>query len=424
MNLVTGYYLLRAGYAVLFVDRSQDPRLGGAFQDFGATHGGEDARVFTLRENCYGFKASQEFPFFQQEKAYVQNRLSEEDWIWLRKFQQTSSELKRSFNQDILSLNQESLPLWRDLLREEKLAWDVDLRNNVLQLYTNLEDWQANHVLEERCGGLLRVLSRKALQSFYGFLRKDLRFVGGLEVAGFSLKIHQLAKNLLNYLEDYGAQYLWGEEVVRFEYKNQQVGGLMLLRGGVVRGAHYVISLGAYGGDFLSDLHLKQTLSGIFGVWIRVLLRAQEHNRPPVKIVQTDPGFVNVIPGKDEQGQSILRIGGGFEYLGYDFKRMKTAQKELLFAKLEKIAAIFFPKEYAFSLASGYLQKHKRYCIRPCTASGLGLYEVQKYQNGTVILTGGHSSGGFVQAPVVGQAVLQSLSDQTPHRMGLLYQAK
>jgi D-amino-acid dehydrogenase len=59
--------------------------------------------------------------------------------------------------------------------------------------------------------------------------------------------------------------------------------------------------------------------------------------------------------------------------------------------------------------------------VRPWTATGLGIFESTRTdQDGSFIITGGHNTGGFAQAPAVAMAVLASL-ERRSHLMHTLY---
>jgi hypothetical protein len=88
---------------------------------------------------------------------------------------------------------------------------------------------------------------------------------------------------------------------------------------------------------------------------------------------------------------------------------------------IEDTARHFFPAAYNQAQADGSLKAQRRYCIRPWTATGLGIFEsMQTAQDGLLIITGGHNTGGFAQAPAIGTAVLASLQGKH-HPMQTLY---
>jgi D-amino-acid dehydrogenase len=62
-----------------------------------------------------------------------------------------------------------------------------------------------------------------------------------------------------------------------------------------------------------------------------------------------------------------------------------------------------------------------RFCVRPWTASSLGVFEViPTVEGGRLVITGGHNTGGFAQAPAIAAAVLAELTGRR-HTMDVLY---
>ena len=65
-----------------------------------------------------------------------------------------------------------------------------------------------------------------------------------------------------------------------------------------------------------------------------------------------------------------------------------------------------------------------RACVRPWTATGLGIFEsTGTDRDGSFIITGGHNTGGFAQAPAVAMAVLAAI-ERRSHPMHTLYHPK
>jgi D-amino-acid dehydrogenase len=80
-----------------------------------------------------------------------------------------------------------------------------------------------------------------------------------------------------------------------------------------------------------------------------------------------------------------------------------------------------FPDKYALAVELGMNSGRPRYCIRPWTASGLGVFEcAETSDGGLAIVAGGHNTGGFAQSPSVACAVVAALRGE-PHPMHRLY---
>jgi folate-dependent phosphoribosylglycinamide formyltransferase PurN len=116
-------------------------------------------------------------------------------------------------------------------------------------------------------------------------------------------------------------------------------------------------------------------------------------------------------PGTDED---ILIFGGGYGYVGLDRPAPDSLEMKALYEELEEVALIYFPHNYAEAKRRGpmamYPSGHRRFCVRPFTPTGLGIFErIPTALGGQLIITGGNNTGGFAQAPAIACAVLRSL---------------
>ena len=431
VNMMTCYYLMREGYRVIVVDRFGDPRLGGSFEGFGCTSGGEDARIFTLRES-----------FEDYEKVIEEGRLkcgieeggwlgceggdfSEEDWVWLLNFGGGVSG-GMGFWEGMMGMNRLSGELWSNFFRENgELREGADFREGILKLYCSEGSFEGGVEKEEKTGGLIRVLEGSELLKEYGWLEGKVGsggVIGGIEVEGFSVRVHGLMKDLIGILELGGVDFIWGEEVTGIRYNGGgEVEGIEVC-GEVLRGGNYVFSLGAYGGKLLGELGLGGHIGGVFGVWLSLVNEGGLVEVSTKLELGGDFGmdFINIVASSVGDGEGVLRIGGGFGYIGSHFQNIVVAKKEELFEKLERVVEYFFREEYEKTRRLGVLESGKKYCIRPWAVSG-GLFEVLRGEGGgIVVVTGGNNTGGFSQAPVIGEAVVSALCGEE-HGLQSLY---
>jgi D-amino-acid dehydrogenase len=87
---------------------------------------------------------------------------------------------------------------------------------------------------------------------------------------------------------------------------------------------------------------------------------------------------------------------------------------------VEETVRNLFPKASGMSAAPTHRDEMKT-CVRPWTATGLGIFEnTGTDRDGSFIITGGHNTGGFAQAPAVAMAVLAAIEGRS-HLMHTLY---
>ncbi|MEA2498746.1 MAG: hypothetical protein QOH26_1151, partial [Actinomycetota bacterium] len=188
------------------------------------------------------------------------------------------------------------------------------------------------------------------------------------------------------------------------------------------RASNYVISPGVYGGDLLHGTASEDKLQGVLGVWITIPNLSPQMTHSIKSARKGHPAEdANITVTTDERERSVLVIGSGYGYTGLDPSSIDAEQLDLLYEATEDTARFLFPKGYEAAVEDGSLLASRRLCIRPWTASGLGLFEVQETDDGgRCIVTGGHNTGGFTQSLSVAQAVRATLLHR-PHPMQELY---
>jgi D-amino-acid dehydrogenase len=129
----------------------------------------------------------------------------------------------------------------------------------------------------------------------------------------------------------------------------------------------------------------------------------------------------NVIAGTDAQGKPAIHISSGHGYLGTEPAGFDCGHLDDLARAVDETARQYFPRQYKLACECGMVPLPHRYCVRPWTPSGLGLFEMApSVDGGLAIVTGGHNTGGYAQAPSTGQAVVAALAGR-PHPMHVLY---
>lgn len=114
-------------------------------------------------------------------------------------------------------------------------------------------------------------------------------------------------------------------------------------------------------------------------------------------------------------------IGSGYGYTGVDPFNVDKGLLQKIYDGLIDTAKIFFPQSYAAGQAAGSVEASLKYCVRPWTSNGLGLFEMRPSKaGGRLVITGGHNTGGFAQSPVIADAVAYGLQGGY-HEMHKLY---
>lgn len=422
VNLVTALRLVRDGYRVTVHDRSPDPRAQAPWAAYGCSRGGGDARMFTLTEaDGYHWTAGRTAPFRTplSEGGWSvaePSSLTERDLAWVREGASIPPWLAEAYTEDILLFNRRARDLWEEFVHEEpELFHDAGLRRGILRLYTDPHHLRVQVARQERVGALRRVLAPAEIAERHPALREAHAagvFAGGVEVTGFTVQIHRFVAGLVDLLEKAGATLRWERPVsVPDTY---DTGDLAKVRDGP-RADHYVLSPGVYGGGLLRGTASDGLIHGVLGGWVSVPNPAPElvHS---LKIGRTDhlTEDANVTVTTDPDGRSTLAIGSGYGWTGANPSNIDPAELDVLYRAVEDTVSRFFPGPFEEARRSGLLDESRRYCVRPWTASSLAVLELMEHPGGgLVVVTGGHNTGGFAQAPAVAEAVADALAGRS-----------
>ena len=433
VGVMTALRLVRAGFRVHILDACPDPRTAADWRRFGCTRGGGNARMFTLTEadnyndqDGSGIAAQ----LFRDPVSSCGWRICSEDSLgpdergWIDVHQRVAPWLARSFNQDIFAFNTESHSLWKDLRADMPQLFDgVELRDGILRLYTDPAHLERSVARHQAIGALRGRLEPLAIEARYPALADACTsglVAGGIEVVGFTVNVHDFVAKLLDVLEAAGATMSWETSVRKICRRAGRVAGLATDLG-VVAADHYVLSTGVYGQELLAGTASAGLIQGVLGVWM-TLPNLEPKLENSLKLARKGhmAEDANVTVARDAHGDDVLVYGSGYGYTGLHPGNILPDELDALYAAVEENVRAFFPRGHAAALDSGLLASSRRLCVRPWTATGLGVLEVLPAATGVLVVTGGHNTGGFAQAPSVAQAVLAAFRGQS-HPMHELY---
>jgi glycine/D-amino acid oxidase-like deaminating enzyme len=434
VNLISALYLARAGYKVVVCERSPDPRDDAHWTAYGCTRGGGDGRMFTLTEaDSYNGRAG-------PGNDLLTRPVSEDGWLvampgspsgaelcWADDFHRIPPWLAASYNKDIFDVNRVAGAGWARLLESDPdlFGETTGYRDGILRLYDD-EDYYRWHVARnDRVGAIRDVLTPGQVSDRYPALTEACAagtVAGGIEVVGFTVNIHTFVARIVDLLTMEGVRFRWRTSVTGIEWAMPGLAGGLETATEVIHSDHYVLSPGAYGGELLRGTESHERIQGMLGVWLTVpnVEPRLEHS---VKIARKGHTAeeTNVTLGTGESGEPVLICGSGYGWTGLDPGNVDAAELHALFEALADTIHRFFPRAYAAARDAGTLDASRRLCVRPWTSSCLGVFEtVPAAGGGALVVTGGHNTGGFTQAPAVADAVLAAL-DGRRHLMHTRY---
>ncbi len=438
VNLITAYYLLAAGYSVNLIEAANDPRKKSHWRTHGCTHGGENARMFSLTEadsyndQCLPEDVSEFNNIFRKnvsEHGWDIRQTKDNEFLdleWINDYEQLPTWLAKQYNQDILNFNAESKLLWADIqIKHPELFDEIGLSPDITRLYSDADSYQATHVRHTEIDSITQSFDIEQLVTKHPILSAvDAKnsIAGALETVGFTVNLHRFSHKLLNFMETQGLQCTWNETIEQIEYTdNGKVAKLHSNKREIVA-TNYVLSTGAYGNKLLVGTQSHNKIHGVLGTWL-VIPNLAPKLKHSLKIVRKDhiTEDANVTVAKNSQGEDVLILGSGYGYTGCDPDNIDQKQLRLMLAGVKNTVANYFPQAYETIKDHTLAEDECRYCIRPWTATSLGIFEsIATQQQGALIITGGNNTGGFAQSPVIAQAVLAKLNNQ-PHAMHNLY---
>ncbi|KAL9001387.1 MAG: hypothetical protein Q9169_000278 [Polycauliona sp. 2 TL-2023] len=425
MNLVTAEYLLTRGFSVRIVDAGPDPQSCKDWTRLGVTHGGGDARIFTHTEaDNYNEKGGE---IYQNMRSIFRHTGREGGWsvksprdfttveqAWVDAFERVPAWLARAFRQDMYQVNRDAGELWKEYMATTPdLFENVTFCKDVLRLYVEPTALTAACELNSELGTTIQTLSSeqiiKAHPCFASATASDY-LVGGLTVEGFTVNIHPFVGQLIGRIVELGGETAWNCQVQRIQRNASGEVTILESQIGQVEADRFVVSPGVTGNALLRGMACENLIQGVLGVWLQVP-NLCPHLQSSIKLHRRGHLVedINVTVATDaETGDPILLLGGGYGYIGMDWPQPDCPEIMALFNELEEVVRIYFPEAHAVAKERSTLwpDGQYRFCIRPFTPTGLGIFErVRTAGGGSLIVTGGNNTGGFAQSPAVARAV-------------------
>ncbi|KAL6851829.1 nucleotide-binding domain-containing protein [Trichoderma novae-zelandiae] len=429
VNLITALFLVSRGYRVRIVDAGPSPQLCEDWTQLGVTNGGGNARMFTQTEaDNYNEKGSK---LYQNMQSIFRKTARNGGWSvkpptdftaaelgWVNTFEQVPAWLALAFRENIHRINQEAGKLWNELIETTpQLFQDVEFRKDILRLYVEPTALDAAIKLHNKLGAMVHATTPEefllANPGFRSAAESD-HLAGGITVDGFTVNIHPFIAKLIDHITELGGEFVWDCEVQSIE--RNAVGEVTAVESqlGSLEADHIVVSPGVTGNALLTGTASESLIQGVLGIWLQIPnLHPQLQHSMKIHRRHHLVEDINVTVAKDAQtGEDILMFGGGYGFVGLDRPAHDSPELRALFDELEKVASIYFPQGYAAAKERGTLYPggHRKFCVRPFTATGLGVFEkIPTASGGQLIITGGNNTGGFAQAPAIARAVWRSL---------------
>jgi D-amino-acid dehydrogenase len=424
VNLVTALALAHHGCHVEVFDASPDPRENQPWHRFGATRGGYNARMFTATE-ADQYSAVEPPPpggtVFEAPPARLgwdirrADLSSAPDQEWVRDYQRVPAWLAQQYEDDILSFNRESAVAWEQLFEvHPELAGTTHLRRGILRVYSTAPALLREIHRHRAVRDIITTYTADEVRDRFGAFSKAGPGVlaGGIFVSGFTLDVHRFVATGLRILEAHGARLHFDAEVTGLHRNRDGLIEALEVGDDLVAARNIVISPGANSGRLMADLGLGGHVAGVLGLWHALPNgNGQEHS---IKVCRpgTAAPDANITVG-EVAGLPSLIVGSGYGFVGTDAGNIDREHLRVIQRSVDAMMRTLLPDSYDAAGGPEWLKHEPVYCVRPWTATSLGLFDVRAAASGLCVVTGGHNTGGFAQAPAVANAVLASLGGES-----------
>lgn len=426
VNLITAYYLSKKGYTIQIIDKTNNPFSNIIWIQQGATYGGENARMYSLTEaDNYNEKSSK---IYSNMTNIFENSIQENGWRvldefgeaekeWIKNFKAVDSTSAKTYSKDIYNFNILSGTLWKELIRKEKSIFEnTNLKHGIIRIYSDRKVFNAAQKLHKKLGSFIKAIEEPELSIHlpcYQNAIKENMLGGVMKVKGFTLQIHDLCKNLINYLQKEGVVFYWNRalEGVIKNAKGEVIG--IKVEDEIISSKYIIISIGAYAGSTFDNLLTKNKIHGVLGIWLSVPnVYNLQHSFKIHK--QNHVGEDTNVTLVEVNGQKKLTLGSGYGYLGkMNANNVSIDLLKPLYESLIQTTKTYFREAYEESLIDNSLFENWKYCVRPFTPNGLGVFEViNNVSGGNTIITGGHNTGGFTQSPIIANSILEFIQNK------------
>jgi D-amino-acid dehydrogenase len=438
VGLMTALRLRERGFAVEVFERSGNPTITNDWTKLGCTHGGENARMFSLTEcdNYHDQTFATGIDLHGQMNRNIRDmgwlmgepgRYTQRDAAWASEFLSMPIWLSKVYNDDIFDLSHESFARWKYLIDARPQLFDnVEFKAGLLRIASTRAYHEKQLKRQKGVNAFIRELDIDRIVAEYPALAEGCangEIVGGIEVAGFTVNVHDFAAKLIALLADIGVVFHWNTPVEKVVSSGNAVAGLRIA-GQIVQADHYFLSPGAYGEALLDGTESGNKVHGVLGAWIKVPNLEPKLQRS-LKISREGhlANSGNIIVARESNGDDVMIFGSGFGYVGCNVDNIDLAQLEALFESMEDYIKRLFTAAYRQALESGDLRRGRRYCIRPWTPSSLGVFEIRSALNGIMVVASGHNTGGFAQSTSIAEATVDAM-EGTPNAMHTVYHPK
>jgi hypothetical protein len=380
VNALAAFYAVQSGFDVTIIDKNSDFRNKKTQLNSSTLGSIGDARHISIFEHVPKTSV----------KQINLNLISSSNWLKkFTDFTNSSVDIKKKAEAESIRLNQLGLSGWEDLMRDfPELFIGTELQKTLVKIFHNEQDYQEIKTKKIAAGSFLGELSNEE-KEIYG--SED---IFAIKIKGYSFRIKVFMSNILEFLEEGGAKFLWEKEA-HINRNDQGLITSLQVEEEKYHPQHIFSSTGI-------EKFENSPADGVLGLWKILEIPSTAHHLKSFKIHSTEKtlGVVNVTVTKTQ-----ILISAGFILSGQEKPAPTDPRLKDMFTSLDKeLNKLSSLKK----LLSQNLCTHET-CFRPMSPTGLRFKHIEKIKNtqGTFTLLTAHSTSGTTQAPESKQIISQ-----------------
>jgi D-amino-acid dehydrogenase len=378
VGTTTAYYLARAGFEVVVLDRQPNVALETSFANAGQVSPGYASPWAAPGVPLKAIK----WLLQRHAPLAIKPTSSVEQYLWMAQMLRNCTASRYAVNKErMVRLAEYSRDCLDELRAETGIAYE-GRQLGTTQLFRTQAQVDAaakDTAVLERAGVPFQLLDPAGIASAEPALALVAdKLTGALRLPNdqtgdcylFTTQLADMAKRL-------GVEFRFGQQIERMESDGERINGVWV-NGRLEQADHYVLALGSYSPQLLKPLGIKAPIYPLKGYSLTVPI--EDASMAPKSTILDETYKVAIT-----RFDSRIRVGGMAEIAGHDLT-LNPRRRETL----EMIAGDLFPRGGDVSQADFWAG------LRPATPDGTPIVGATRYRN--LFLNTGHGTLGWTMA--------------------------
>ena len=394
VGTASAYYLARAGFEVVVVDRQDGVALETSYANAGQVSPGYASPWAAPGIPLKAMK----WLLQRHAPLAIKPTASLDQYLWMAQMLRNCTAARYAVNKErMVRLAEYSRDCLDELRAETGIAYEARQLGTTQLFRTQAQvDAAAKDIaVLEQAGVPYEVLDRAGIARVEPALAKVAdKLAGALRLPNdqtgdcflFTSRLAEMARSL-------GVEFRFGQNIERLESDGERVSGVWI-DGRLERADHYVLALGSYSPQLLKPLGIKAPVYPLKGYSLTVPIT--DAAMAPTSTI-LDETYKVAITRFDDR----IRVGGMAEIAGHDLS-LNPRRRETL----EMITADLYPQGGDLARAEFWTG------LRPATPDGTPIVGATRYRN--LFLNTGHGTLGWTMACGSGRLLADLMASRRP----------